>query len=118
MVTSTLWYINPGYLKCISGINLSPAYKNLFTISLVLYLVLTCFILLTQKRTYRTNFTILLKDVFIPKLFNNPLVFCSFINFEFLLSHTAHFDKSIILPFFVFATFEFLLYVFFLHFKE
>ena len=25
-------YINPGYLKCISGINLSPTNKNLFTL--------------------------------------------------------------------------------------
>ena len=48
----------------------------------------------------------LLKEVFIPKLINNPLASCSLINFDFLLSHTAHFDKSIILlQFFFLATF-------------
>ena len=34
-------YVNQGCLKCISGINLSPVYKNLLTISFILYLVLT-----------------------------------------------------------------------------
>ena len=48
----------------------------------------------------------------------NPLASCFLINFNFLLSHTAHFDKSIILPFLVFTAFEFLLSVFFLHFKQ
>ena len=56
-------------------------------------------------------------DVFIAKLRNNPLASCSLMYFNFLLLHTAHFDKSIILPFFVFTTFAFLLCVFFLHFK-
>ena len=56
---------------------------------------------------------------FIPvKLFNNRLAPCGFINFNFLLSRTAHFDKSIILPFSVLKTFAFLLSVFFLHFKK
>ena len=36
-----------------------------------------------------------LKGVFIPKLPNNLLASCSLTNFNFLLSHTAHFDKSI-----------------------
>ena len=53
------------------------------------------------------------KGAFILKLLNNPLASCSLINFEFLLSHTAHYYKSIILPFFVLATFGFLLSVFF-----
>ena len=35
-------YLNPGYLKSTSGINLSPANKILLTISFPLYLVLTC----------------------------------------------------------------------------
>ena len=35
-------YVNPGCLKCISGINLSSAYKNLLNISFILYLELTC----------------------------------------------------------------------------
>ena len=30
-------YVNPGFLKCISSINLSPANKNLFIISFILY---------------------------------------------------------------------------------
>ena len=38
--------------------------------------------------------------VLIPKLFNNLLGFYSLINFDFVLSETAHFDKSIILRFF------------------
>ena len=52
---------------------------------------------------------------FIPvKLLNIPLDCCSLVNFDFLLLHTAHFDKSIILlPFLVFTTFGFLLSVFF-----
>ena len=33
------------------------------------------------------------------KLLNNPLVSCSLRNFDFLLLHTEHFDKSIIPPF-------------------
>ena len=61
------------------------------------------------------NKGILLKGVFIPKLLNNLLTSCSLINFNFLLSHTLHFDKSIILPFLVYATFEFLLSVFFFY---
>ena len=55
---------------------------------------------------------ILLKGVFIPKLLNNPLRYCSFINLDFPLSDYAHFDKSIILPFLVFTTFGFLISVF------
>ena len=42
----------------------------------------------------------------------------SLINFDFLLLHTAHFDKSIILPFLVHTTLRFLLYVSFVHFKH
>ena len=57
---------------------------------------------------------ILLIGVFIPKLLNNPLASCSLINFDFLLSHTAHFDKSIIHPFLpFFPTFGFFLLYFF-----
>ena len=43
---------------------------------------------------------------------------CSLINFQFLLLNTAHFDKGIILLFFVFTAFGLLLSVFFLHFKQ
>ena len=45
---------------------------------------------------------ILLKGVLIPKLLNNPSASCSFINFDFLLPHTAHFDDNTNLPFLVF----------------
>ena len=51
-------------------------------------------------------------------LLNNPPAFCSLRNFDFLLSHTAHSDKSIILPFLVFTTFGFLLFVFLLHYEQ
>ena len=33
------------------------------------------------------------------KLLIHPLASCSFKDFDFLLLHTAHFEKSIILPF-------------------
>ena len=56
-------YVNPGCLKCISGINLSPANKNLFIISFTLYF--------ENKRS--CNKGIQLKGVLIPKLLNNPL---------------------------------------------
>ena len=46
-------------------------------------------------------------------LLNNPIACCSLINFCFLLSHTAHFDKSISLLVLVFITSGFLLSVFF-----
>ena len=39
------------------------------------------------------------------KLLNTPLASCSLRNFNFLLLHTAHFDKRIILPFLVFTTY-------------
>ena len=41
-----------------------------------------------------------------PKLLYNPFSFCSFTNLGFLLSHTAHFDDNIVLPFLVFNFFE------------
>ena len=55
----------------------------------------------------------LFKGVFIPKVLNNLPVSCYLTNFDFLLSHTAHFGKGIIL-----ATFGLVLSVFFLHFKK
>ena len=65
-----------------------------------------------------SNKGIKLKDVLIPKLLNNPLGSCCLINFNFLLLYTAHFDKGIILTFLVHKTFGFLLFLFFLHFKQ
>ena len=60
----------------------------------------------------------LLKGAFILKLLNNPLASYCLINFDFVLSHTAHFDRSIIPPFLFVATFGFLLSVFFLNFTQ
>ena len=48
-----------------------------------------------------------------PKLLNNPFACCSLINFDFLLSHTAHFDKIIVLPLLVFETWIYALSNFF-----
>ena len=46
---------------------------------------------------------------FIPVNFHNdPLASFSLTNFDFLQLHTAHFNKSIVLPFLVFITFIFL----------
>ena len=53
-----------------------------------------------------------------PKLLNNPLASCSFINLDFVLPHTAHFDDIIVLPFLVFNTFRSIFSVLFLHFKQ
>ena len=41
------------------------------------------------------NNGILLNGVLRPKLLNNPFVSCSFINFDFLLTHIAHFNTKI-----------------------
>ena len=73
-------YIGSGFLKCISGINLSPPNKN------VLYFFIqfiSCINFLIP------NQGILHKFVFIPKLLNNLQGSCSLINFGFLLSGTA-----------------------------
>ena len=75
--------------------NLSPANKNLFTKSFILYLY----------NKGGPNKGIRLKRVFIPKLLNNPLASCSLINLDFLLLQTVQFGISIILPFFVFYNF-------------
>ena len=64
------------------------------------------------------NSQILHKSVFNSKLLNDLLASCFFINLDFLLSATALFNKSISLTLLVFATLGFLLFVFFLHFKQ
>ena len=63
------------------------------------------------------NNGILLRGVLGSKLFNNPFASCSFINPDVLLPYTVHFDNKIVLTFFAFITFEFILSVFYLHFK-
>ena len=50
-----------------------------------------------------SNSGILLKDVFDSKLLNNLLA-CFLMNLDFLLSHNAYFDKSIVFSLFAFAT--------------
>ena len=101
--------VNPGCLKCISGKNLSPANKNLLSISLILYLGLTYLLLLRQKTLLLllrgATKGILLKGVFISKLLNNLLVSCCLRNFDFLLLHTTQIDNSIIPPFFCLCVF-------------
>ena len=57
--------------------------------------------------TFKTKYLLLVNHLELVLLFlsiylNNPVTYCSLINFNFLLLHTAHFDKSI----------GFLLYVF------
>ena len=53
-----------------------------------------------------------------PKLLNISLASCSLRNFDFLLLHTAHFGKRIILPFLVLTTLGSLCSVFVLHLKQ
>ena len=52
------------------------------------------------------NNRILLNGILRPKLLSIPFASCFFINLDFLLLHTAHFDDSIVLSFLVFKTFE------------
>ena len=67
-------YVNPGYLKCISGINLSPANKNVFTISF------------KTKKDLTKEFD--LKVILIPRILNNPLGSFSLRNSKFFtISH-------------------------------
>ena len=58
------------------------------------------------------NNGILFNGVLRTKLLNIPFASCSFINLDSLLPHTAHFDNSIVLPFLLFNTFEFTIFVF------
>ena len=52
------------------------------------------------------NNGILLNGILRSKLLSIPFASCSFINLDFLLLHTAHFDDSIVLSFLVFNTVE------------
>ena len=70
------------------------------------------FILLKQNICYRQ----ISKNWYFNS-FQFSLASCSLMNFDFLLSHTAHFDKSIVFPVLVFTTFDFFS-VFFLSFKQ
>ena len=64
------------------------------------------------------NIGTLLNGVLIPKLPNSPFASLFLINLDFLLSHIAHFDNTIVLPLLVFETFGFMFSVSFLHFKQ
>ena len=86
--------VNPGCLKCILSINVSPINKNLLTISIMFYL---------QSKMSPNN-GILLKCIFNLKLLNNPLCFCILINLDLLPLHCVYFYKTIIFPLFVFVT--------------
>ena len=102
-------YVNPGCLEYISGVNLYPANKNFLTIS---------FILISSNKT-KPNKGILFKGAFVPKLFNNLIASCCLIHFDFLLSHTTHFNATHY--FFVFLSLQplgFLLSIFFLQLKQ
>ena len=89
-------YVNPGCLQCSSRKNLSSSNTHLFVISFILYSY--------NKRGPTKG---IWRRWISPKLLINPLASCSFLNFDFLQSHTAHFDKDIIFPFFVFTTLNF-----------
>ena len=77
-------------------------------------IIIIHFILLKEKDLLKEFH---LKSPFVFKLLNRPASYC-LINFDFLQSHTAHFDKSIILLLFVFTIFGVLLSVSFLHFNQ
>ena len=95
-------YVIPGCFKCISGTKLSHANKSLFTIALILHF---------QNKLFAMGKSVKI-GIFIPiKLPNDALAFCPLINFDFLLLHIAHFDKSIIFLFQVFTDFVFFLHI-------
>ena len=60
----------------------------------------------------------LLKGVLIPNLLNNPFASYLLINLDFLLLHIAHFDNIISLPLLLLETCGFMVFVYFLHFKQ
>ena len=99
--------VNPGHLKCISGISLFPANKNLFIILFILYL----------WNKIGPSKGIWLKGVFIPKLLSNPLASYSWINLDFLLPQADGLMKALLFRFLL-HLFAFLLLVFFLHLKQ
>ena len=92
-------HANQGCLKCIWG-----DFKNIYLLLIKTSLLFHSFYILhklvnTWKKRGTTK-VVLLKGVYISSLFNNLLVSFSLINFNFLLSHTSHFDKKIILSIF------------------
>ena len=80
---------------------LSPANKNLFIISFILYSCIqwSCIQWNCIQNKTSLNIGILLKSVVITRLFNNSFASCFLINFDFLSPHTAHFDNSTVYSF-------------------
>ena len=111
--------VNLGSFKCIPGINLSPANKNLLTISFIFIIALsgTAFNRISFKTRYHP---IMESYLILPQDLNYFVTIgsCFLINLDFLLPHIAHFSNIIILPLLVFETLGFILFVFFLHFKQ
>ena len=77
-----------------------------------------CIQYLYFQNTISPSINILLNRALIPNWLNRPFAFCLLANIGFLLLHTVHFDKSIILSSLSFEAFRFLLSVFFLYGKQ
>ena len=105
-----IFLVKPGCLKCLSGMNISLANKNVFTFLLFhsFYILRTTYLL--TAGSYLMEFLSL--NISIIHLLLGFLT-----NIIFLLSHTPHVDKRIIFPLFVFSTLVFSLSIFFLQFK-
>ena len=103
--------------------NLSPANKNLLTVSFILYIQRSC----TQwdciqwsctQNKISPNIGTSLNGVLRPKLLNSPFASWFIINLDFLLPHIAHFDNIIALPLLIPETFGYMFSISFLHFKQ
>ena len=82
---------------------LSPGNKTLFTIAFFLYF---------QNKVLNIDISLKIGTL-IPDLLNNSLPSCSLISCHFLQLHTAHFDKSSILPVLVLLLLDFYFLYFF-----
>ena len=80
-----------------------------------MYLLLTCLLFHSFyiSKTKSPSMGTLLNGALIARSLNNPLTSYFLKNLDFLLSHSADFDKSTSFYSFVFATLEFLFSVFF-----
>ena len=96
----------------------SKLYLNAFQTWICLLLIKSCFLIHSFIFKMSPNRGNSLKDVFIPKLLNNPLASCSFIILDILLSYAAYLMKDLFCTLLLFLTFGFLVSLFFLHFKQ
>ena len=103
--------VKQGYFKCISGINLSPSNKTLFTI--YSFGVHNLFI-----RYLFIHSIYLFNGVLILKLLSNPFASYSFTNLDFSIQRSAHFDCIINLLLFVLKIFVSKFLIFYLHFTQ